>query len=147
MGEFDELDASMAKARAVRDRHHAEELKRQEEVADFHRRFRAWAEDVAAPTLDAVADHVKGLYEYTSTHVHHPDHGAGGRESVDLNIQMMGEYIQLTFRALGPESEVGISENHGAETTALLATLTAEEIRRRAIHLVTEAIIKAGGRA
>ena len=143
MSEFEELDAAIADARVARDRHRAEATRRRAAGAAFHQRFREWAETVGAPTLEEVADHVRARYEYASVHVHHPDQGAGHRESVDLNVSLMGKYVQLSFRAV-PELAVGVSENHGVETTEPLESLTANTIRRRAIDLVTRAVAKAG---
>jgi len=144
MGEFDELDAAMADTRAARERLRHEALDRHAATVDFHRRFREWAESTAAPVLEGVADHVRSLYQYSSMHVHHPDRGAGGRESVALNVSLLGQYVELTFRALVPQLAVGVSENHGAETTEALETLTADVIRHRAIRLITQAVAKAG---
>ncbi len=142
--EFEELDTAITDARAARDRHRAEVKRRHDAEVDFHRRFREWAETIAAPTLEAVADHVRSAYEYSSLHVHHPDQGAGNRESVELNVDLMGKYIQLTFRALVPELAVGVSENRGGDVAEPLDSLTADEVRRRAIGLVIQAISNVG---
>jgi hypothetical protein len=138
--EFEELDTAIADARSARDRHRAEVTRRHDAEVDFERRFRDWAETIAAPTLEAVAEHVRGLYEYSSVHIHRPDRGAGHRESVDLNVSLMNKYVQLTFRALLPELAVGVSKNHGVEVAEPLESLTAEKIRHDAIELIMQAI-------
>jgi hypothetical protein len=143
-GDFEELDAAMTATQAARAHHRADESAITAAHATFRGRFRDWAENVAAPTLEAVADHARGLHEDCATHVHHPDRGAGHRESVDLNVRLMGEYVQLTFRPRADESLVGISENHGDETTERLEDLGEDQVRRRAVTLVTQAIVRAG---